>query len=738
MARVTVSLGFADLNLDLSFLLEWRDNINGLGLVTDLRLSGVMSWATTVTISDTSGASTLIFVDDSLPGSSGTEGEDLTVAWENYENALTFSCPGIPDDLILPGPNHSSNASVDESETYRWIPSSAKLLEVEVWLAAHRALPNAQRNATLTLDDGLSAHTVTASPANWIFDLPEAAATGQALTLADWTQPADTDNLVLALVQARVATPDFVSIAANPTDLLDGELVVANNFTLDMLERACDPTNPDAQNRWRQFQHLFRHVRDIPGRAALHTDQPHRRVGIHAQQQRRWVLELEPGRFGGHGCNQRHRDRRPADMGDHNSIDRYRIHGRRRPGVVGLQFTGIRRTRSRALAAGASPANWTFSLPEAAATRTGRTLATGANPVLWTFAIPEALATRAGRTLAVNASPASWIFDLPEAAAIRIGRNLAADATPALWAFNLPEASTIPAHAADPVLWTFALPEAVATRTGRTLAVDADPALWTFDLPQAAATRGRALATDANPALWTFSLPESFPATGGSHTANASPVLWTFDLSSRPGPARYLSATAPGGTVADLTWVAPLSDAFKAITHYEVAVIDPDGTVGTFEDTDGALGWRIRGLAIGHRYGFRVQAVSAANRISEASETVYAVPVRSGRTTAPPPGQPIPLNDVDRQSLIVRLAGRDCRIRVWWQPSDISWWASLEVPANTPAIQSRRLALNSGILDRVTGILPGNLVCRSLGGIGTDPARDAWREPTHALVWEPA
>ena len=55
-----------------------------------------------------------------------------------------------------------------------------------------------------------------------------------------------------------------------------------------------------------------------------------------------------------------------------------------------------------------------------------------------------------------------------------------------------------------------------------------------------------------------------------------------------------------------------------------------------------------------------------------------------------------------------------------------------------PIVSGRRLALNSGLLDRIGAILPGNVVLRELGDTGAEPARDAWRRPTHALMWEAA
>ena len=79
------------------------------------------------------------------------------------------------------------------------------------------------------------------------------------------------------------------------------------------------------------------------------------------------------------------------------------------------------------------------------------------------------------------------------------------------------------------------------------------------------------------------------------------------------------------------------------------------------------------------------------------------------------------------------------------QPSDPDdgegtggWWGSLEVPVNTPAVLSRRLSRNAGLLDRITDVLPGNFVLRELSGNDVEPARNAWRQETHGLFWEPA
>ena len=129
--------------------------------------------------------------------------------------------------------------------------------------------------------------------------------------------------------------------------------------------------------------------------------------------------------------------------------------------------------------------------------------------------------------------------------------------------------------------------------------------------------------------------------------------------------------------------------------------------------------------------------------VSDPTVEVEGAPCVMPPAVTLPPGATIPLGDHDRQSLIVRLAGQDCRIRVWWSPSDDNgdgtrggWWASLEVPTNTPVVTGRRLALNAGLLDRIEGILAGNLVMRDLGGVGVEPGRDAFARARTRLRWE--
>ena len=203
-----------------------------------------------------------------------------------------------------------------------------------------------------------------------------------------------------------------------------------------------------------------------------------------------------------------------------------------------------------------------------------------------------------------------------------------------------------------------------------------------------------------------------------------------------PSVPLFVAAAVTGRTTVNLVWRTPMSDGGSTITGYEVAVIDEDGNMGAWEAVTSGLTHRVRGLALGHRYGFQARAVNSAGN-GTPTATVYAIPVSSA-VPIPTFGQAIPLLDLDRQSMVVRLGGLECRVRVWWQPLDRAWYGTLEVPVNTPVVQGRRLAVDSGLLDNVGGVLPGNVVLRALGEADTlaEPRRDAWGRETHGLIWE--
>ena len=114
--------------------------------------------------------------------------------------------------------------------------------------------------------------------------------------------------------------------------------------------------------------------------------------------------------------------------------------------------------------------------------------------------------------------------------------------------------------------------------------------------------------------------------------AQATPQ-WSFASppchQSLPGLPRAVRVTPTGATSVDVNWEPPLSDGASAITHYQVCVIDAFGTPGPYEDTeDTATEWRIRGLAIGHTYGFRVRAVNGVGT-GPSTARVDAIPTRA-------------------------------------------------------------------------------------------------------------
>ena len=143
-----------------------------------------------------------------------------------------------------------------------------------------------------------------------------------------------------------------------------------------------------------------------------------------------------------------------------------------------------------------------------------------------------------------------------------------------------------------------------------------------------------------------------------------------------PSEPRNVTATVAGPTIIDLDWDRPRSTGGSAITRYEVAVIEEDGTQGGFFSTGSTSpGFRVRGLRTGRRYGFRVRAVNSIGD-GPPSGIVYATPYATTAVVTAT-GLQVPLLDLDRQSLIVRLGSQDCRLRVWWQPSSESWYSSL-------------------------------------------------------------
>ena len=85
----------------------------------------------------------------------GQPGPNLTEAWENSARALVLSAGGHV--VEIPGPLHSTNETSDTGdEPYDWLPSAAKVMEIQAWVTTFMGLSLAEREATtLTFDDGL-------------------------------------------------------------------------------------------------------------------------------------------------------------------------------------------------------------------------------------------------------------------------------------------------------------------------------------------------------------------------------------------------------------------------------------------------------------------------------------------------------------------------------------------------------------------------------------------------------
>ena len=401
----------------------------------------------------------------------------------------------------------------------------------------------------------------------------------------------------------------------------------------------------------------------------------------------------------------------------------------------------------------ADAANWLFNVPNA----TGLTGIDGeANAANFLFNVPDARGSVPIIGTEGDALAANWSFEAPAVIGSTVPPAFDGDGLAASWAFQIPTATgfTVPPGSGgvpNPVNWTFQVPDA----TGQTVVApgtggNAEAANWTFNIPDATGRTAAPQGGAAKAVNWTFTTSDAVGASGMlADNGDATDIAWAFQVPAAEGSAAAARSSPPlfprleagaGAMCLDLLWEPPLDDGGGEITRYEAFICDEVGQNCGFETVgaDGTRRHRIRGLRRGGLYRVRMRAINAAGT-SDESEEVEASPYLMPATITPPPGAALPLIDADRQSLIVRLDNRDCRVTVWWQPSDESWYAMLEVPTNTVIVSGKRLALNAGILDRLEGdgVLPGNLVCREIGESGLDPARDAWRSGNYALKWEP-
>ena len=266
-----------------------------------------------------------------------------------------------------------------------------------------------------TLPEGMTTKvgrtlTATAGSVSWSFSLPEASGSmSLALTLSDWTAPTGTRSLVLALVRARVSGVDFVSVAANPTDLVAGELEVASDLILDMLERRDPPSTLIRMRRTgtAEFRAYF-------GTTAIYPD-----ALLYIQTSRTDVWRFTHISSGGGFSNWT-----PVDSDAVAAINAL---------ITGERLIWGMTTPTIVYTADAGPASWLMELPVAGAMVTGRTLTIDAGPASWSFSVPEATPTKVGITRTANADPASWLYELPEAGAAVTGHTYAVDALSADW-----------------------------------------------------------------------------------------------------------------------------------------------------------------------------------------------------------------------------------------------------------------------------------------------------------------
>ena len=205
--------------------------------------------------------------------------------------------------------------------------------------------------------------------------------------------------------------------------------------------------------------------------------------------------------------------------------------------------------------------------------------------------------------------------------------------------------------------------------------------------------------------------------------------LWSNEVAATP-----IQSTAPrrtqitaGGNFVTLVW-----DTIEGVTAWEVCVD------GVWEDT-GSLQptYTVYGLAPNHSYAFRVRAL----RGTDIGEPTAILTVTTRRIppadTSPIRGWIIPLLNQSAQTLVVRLGGLDCLLRI--KEADGEWFADVEIPQGAPYVVGRRMVTDSPLVDRNAEIvLGGSLVVRRVDAQETaDPVGDGPWNVTHLLVFQP-
>lgn len=95
--------------------------------------------------------------------------------------------------------------------------------------------------------------------------------------------------------------------------------------------------------------------------------------------------------------------------------------------------------------------------------------------------------------------------------------------------------------------------------------------------------------------------------------------------------------------------------------------------------------------------------------------------------------------DLLRQSKIFRINQIDCKLTLFWQPTDANWYMNVEAPINTVILASRRVTVGNSIMDGIITPLEGDLKCELLQNIPSEignPGKRPWGI-THRIVFVP-
>ena len=411
-------------------------------------------------------------------------------------------------------------------------------------------------------------HAVNASPANWTFELPEATVThtGTLLTLAniivpDGHQLVGTGSLLTSLADivpnafgVVYITGDTVLAGDDPVDLGDAGLSISRilqttNHQLRINEDGASDFlalyEPGGTYDARQF-----HVQ-VDSDTVISVTDDDIDAATSSADRLRWTLTAQ----------------QQTDLQTLGVDSRF------------LLFITEPLPTSTDHAVDASPASWTFDLPEAAVTHTSGTAANSISFTDSSILVTDTFARFDGGT--DPAIPAAWVTEespVFDAVNVEPGGDLVIDIDPSAgrtsntvrYAFTFEsggETLTV-IHTGDIDDTRFTpdnagavgafydtlvhgaegtvtisddstiqeTPNPAATATDH--AVNASPANWTFELPEATVTLTSAQpqdhAVNASPANWTFELPEASvthtTAQPQDHAVNASPAIWTFSL----------------------------------------------------------------------------------------------------------------------------------------------------------------------------------------------------------------